>query len=141
MKKLLLTLSFIFVLHSVSQAEIVRVVYKQDKSVAIIHPAPKSKLPNETVEQWLNRVFTRAMQGELKGLPYEDMDASLLPKNYTARDAWEGEKGKGVYLNKTKAKQIKDAKERQRLIQEEEKRILRQQAEQNLIKRGVIQSE
>lgn len=138
MKKMLLALIFIFMLHSISQAEIVRVVYKENKTVAIIHPAPKSKLAYETVKQWLNRVFTRAMQGELKEYPYEDIDESLLPKAYEDRDAWEGKKGVGVYVNQEKAKKNRTSKKRYRLIKEEEKRILRQQAEQNLINKGII---
>ncbi len=124
-----------------SYAGTCRVVYKPDKTVSIILPAAKSKLANETKEQWLNRVFTKAMQGELKGFPYDDIDDALLPKSYEDRDAWEGEKGVGVYVNHEKAKTIRETKEKQRLIKEEEKRILRQQAEQNLIDKGIIKPE
>lgn len=96
----------------------VRIVYKPDKSVAIIYPAPKSRRPDETEDQWLERVFTKVMQGELKGLPYDDIDKSELPQTREDRGAWEGEKGKGISINQKKAKEIKDAKEREEKIQE-----------------------
>ena len=37
----------------------IRVVYKPDKTVAIIYPAPKSRKSDETEEQWLERVFSK----------------------------------------------------------------------------------
>lgn len=82
----------------------VRVVYKPDKTVAVVHPAPKSKRENETEEEWLERIFTKAMQEELKGLPYDDIDSSELPQSREDRNAWEGEKGKGIRVNVEKAK-------------------------------------
>lgn len=96
----------------------IRVVYKQDKTVAIIHPAPKSKRSYEKEKEWLDRIFTKAMSGELEGLPFDDMDPTLLPSEED-RDCWEGEKGKGVYTNKEK-KQVKD---RKKLIDGEISRI------------------
>ena len=67
----------------------VRCVYRADKSVVVIHPAPKSKGADEMEGQWLERVFDKAMQGELKGLPYEDIDDSELPAIRDDRGAWE----------------------------------------------------
>lgn len=96
----------------------VRIVYKPDKSVAIIHPALKSRRPDETEEQWLDRVFTKAMRGELKDLPYDDIDKSELPQTREERNAWEGEKGLGISINQEKAKKIKDAEELEEKIQE-----------------------
>ena len=69
----------------------VRVVYKVDKTLAVIYPAAKSKRPDETEEEWLERVFTKAMQGELAGLPYDDIDDSELPSRED-RQFWRGEK-------------------------------------------------
>lgn len=109
----------------------VRVVYKPDKTVAIIHPAPKSKRKDETEEEWLERVFTKAMQPQkegqqvnpLYGLPYDDIDSSELPQSREDRNAWEGEKGKGVSINTTKAEKIRKEKKKAELIQEKLKEI------------------
>lgn len=68
-----------------------RVVYKSDKTVSVIHPVPKSKRPDETEKEWLKRVFNKAMRGELKGLPYDDIDDSELPPREDRR-FWRGEK-------------------------------------------------
>lgn len=95
----------------------VRVVYRQDKTIAVIHPAPKSKRPDETEGEWLERAFAKAVQGKLAGLPYDDIDDSELPPR-DARDAWEGEKGRGISVNAIKAKQIKQERKKPELIQE-----------------------
>lgn len=105
-----------------------RVVYGPDKSVAVIHPAPQSKRPKETEEEWLERVFTKAMQPQynkegqqvnpLYGLPYDDIDKSQLPQSREDRDAWEGEKGKGISINVVKAEQIRKAIEREEKIRD-----------------------
>ena len=110
----------------------VRVVYKADKTVSVIHPAPKSKRENETEEEWLERVFNKAMQprynengqqvNPLYGLPYDDIDDSELPPRED-RDAWEGEKGKGISVNTIKAEQIKQERKKPKLIQEKLKEI------------------
>lgn len=102
---------------------IVRVLYKPDKTVAIIHPAPKSKRPDESEAKWLKRVFNKVMQGELKGLPYDDIDSSELPQSRENRDAWEGEKGKSIYINVKKAKAQREKREKERLIQEKVEQI------------------
>lgn len=94
----------LFVVVSVSNAETVRVFYKPDKSVVIIHPAPKSKVPTETEEQWLERVFNQATESNgLGGLPYEDIDSSLLPAERSERSAWEGSIGQPISVNQDKA--------------------------------------
>lgn len=69
----------------------IRVVYKPDQIIVDIHPAPNSKRPDETEEEWQERVFTKAMQGDLAGLPYNDMDDSELPPREDRR-FWRGEK-------------------------------------------------
>jgi uracil-DNA glycosylase len=91
----------------------VRVVYKPDKTVAIIHPAPNSRQPDETEKQWLERVFKRAVEGtDLEGLPCDDIDPLQLPQSREDRDAWEGEKGKGVRVNQLKAAAIREQKQK-----------------------------
>lgn len=67
----------------------VRIIINPDNSITIIHPAPKSKREDETEAQWLDRVFNKAMQGELKGLPFKDVDVALLPNDRTERNRWE----------------------------------------------------
>lgn len=101
----------------------VRCVYKPDKSVAIIYPAPKSKRKDETEEKWLERVFGKAMQGELKDLPYDDVDESELPQSREDRNAWEGEKEEGISVNSIKAEEIRKDKEKAILIQDKIKQI------------------
>lgn len=96
----------------------VRVIYKPDKSVSIIYPAPKSKRPNETEKQWLKRVFTKSMQSNLQGLPYDDIDASELPQSREDRDAWKGTKETGIYIDDNLAHQLKEAKELEEKIGE-----------------------
>jgi len=82
----------------------VRVVYRPDKTVAIIHPAPKSRrILFEFEYEWLERVFTKTMNLKFPGLPYDDMDFSEIPQSREDRDAWEGEKGKGITINQVKA--------------------------------------
>lgn len=76
----------------------IRVVYKLDKSVVVIHPAPNSKRKSETEVEWLERVFNKAMQGELKDLSYDDVDSSELPQTRQHRNSWRGEKGKKIWV-------------------------------------------
>lgn len=97
----------------------VRVIYKLDKTVVVVHPAPNSKRSNETETEWLERVFTKAMQRQdLQGLSYDDIDNSELPQSREDRDAWEGEKGKGISINTAKAEQIRNDIEKERKIQD-----------------------
>ena len=75
------------------------IVYKPDGSVAVIHPAPKSRRDNETEEQWYDRIFTKTMQGNknLTDLPYEDIDDTELPKTRENRNSWKkNPSGKGI---------------------------------------------
>ena len=101
----------------------VRIVYKLDKSVAVIHPAPSSKREDETEGQWLKRVFNKAMRGEFEGLEYDDVDTSELPQLREDREAWEGEKGKGIIINQVKANKLKAEKLVQEKIQNKIKAI------------------
>ena len=125
----------------------VRVFYRLDGGVSIFHPAPKSKRPDETEDAWFERVSAKAMrpnvyddEGKLldgspyHGLPYDDVDVSTLPADRSTRDAWEGEKGKGVKVNQGKANKIAKAKERTEKIEAEKNRM----AEQSLIARGEL---
>lgn len=90
---------------------IVRVIYRPDKSVVVIHPALKSKRSDETEDEWLERVFNKGMQCDLKGLPYDDVDSSELPQEREDRDAWTGKKGKGVSIDEVKAAKLQANKE------------------------------
>lgn len=102
----------------------VRVLYNPDKSVSIIYPVPKSRRINETEEEWLERVFSKANPNKL---PYDDLDSSALPSR-EFRCAWEGEKGKHIIINQDKIQET----EREKQIAIEEKRLLREQAKANL---------
>lgn len=112
---------------------IVRVVYRADGGVSVIYPVLQSRLKDETEEQWLDRVFTRAMekQDKLRGQPYDDIDSLQLPSRED-RNAWEGKKGEGVKVNLVKAKELKDVKEKEAKILKE----MRVLAEQSLKDKG-----
>ncbi len=99
-----------------------RIIYKPDKSVIIIHPALKSKRVNETEEQWLERVFTKAMNSDLNGLDYEDIDDTELPDRKD-RSGWEGEKGKGISINQVKVQAVKDEIEQEKKIKDKIREI------------------
>ncbi len=112
-----------------------RIVYKPDGTVSVIHPVPKSRRPEETEADWLERVFAKTMQGSpLNGLPFDDVDDTALPVNRDDRDAWEGTQGQGITINQVKADQIKVDKERTLKIDIE----MRRMAEQNLIDKGEL---
>ena len=81
----------------------VRIVHKPDKSVAIIYPAPKSRRKDETEQQWLERVFVKAMIPHFIGFPYDDIDSSELPQTREYRNAWEFDNvEKKVKINQVK---------------------------------------
>ena len=75
----------------------VRVVYKADKTVSIIHIV--SQRDGETEEQTLQRIQDK--DPALKGFPFADMDISKLPVRDKNRNKWRGEKGKGVWIDQS----------------------------------------
>jgi hypothetical protein len=72
-----------------------RVIYKQDKTVSVIHIV--SQREGETEEQTLSRIQSK--DPDLKGLPFEDMDVTKLPVRDKNRNKWRGEKGKGIWVD------------------------------------------
>jgi len=92
MKKIILvTLCFIT---SIASAETVRVVYKPDKSVIVVIPSQGGDYETKALD---------CMKSSgLEGLPYEDMDSSLLPQTREKRNYWEGEKTKPITINEVK---------------------------------------
>ena len=116
-----------------------RIIYKPDGKVTVIHPAPKSRKDGESEADWLKRVFERAVKGtDLEGLPYDDVDSSALPDSREDRAAWEGSPGKGIRVNKTKAAELKEAREKAALIEEEKKKLLEELAIERLKTAGKI---
>lgn len=82
---------------------ICRIVYKPDKSVVVIHYAPKSTMSPDIA-------FQKAMKNmELENADYEDVEDSTLPSR-EFRNAWEGEKGKSITINEVKKQAIIEAK-------------------------------
>lgn len=116
-----------------------RVFYKQDGSVVVVYAVDKSKKESETEEEWLERVFSKAVAGqpELAGLPYDDIDSSKLPSR-EYRNIWEGSKGTGVFVRPEKQQQHDSEKQRRLLILQEKEKILEQQAIQSLIDQGKL---
>lgn len=78
----------------------VRVIYNNDQTVSVIHPAIKSLRPDETEGEWLERVFAKATP---EGSVYDDIDSSELPSR-EFRDAWRGEKGKPITVSQSDIK-------------------------------------
>ena len=116
--------------------DIVRIIYNKDKTIQLIRPNPKSKLPKETDDNWLKRVFDKATS---KGAIYEDLDTKELPNNAeNTICAWEGEKGKGIIVNNTKLDKIQSEKEKRKLIIEEKDRLLEEMAINSLKEQGLI---
>jgi len=101
----------------------VRVVYRADNGVSIIYPALNSRRADEMETDWLERVFTKCMHGDLEGRPYDDIDLSELPQSREDRDAWTGRKGQGIWVDKKKAQKLKMEKQHQKLIKEEIEKI------------------
>ena len=116
----------------------VRIIYQNDGTVTIVHPAPKSKSPLETEDEWLLRVFTDTMeQNGWVGLDYKDVDESELPERDEDRNAWVRD-DKGVKVDTDKAEKMRKEREEAELIAEEKERILEEQAIANLKKSGKI---
>jgi hypothetical protein len=61
-----------------------------DGSVRIVHPAPKSRLPDEPEADWYARVMARTEEADptLRGLPFHDGDTADLPADRTDRAKW-----------------------------------------------------
>jgi hypothetical protein len=81
-----------------------RVFYRVDGSVAINHPNPRYKMSEETDEEFLDRMASKAVEGDssLQGLEYEDMDTSQLPdRSNGKRNKWRGAKGQGVHIDES----------------------------------------
>ena len=85
----------------------VRILYQEDGTVSIIHPAPKSRRKDESESDWLKRVFDKATP---EGVEYEDVNKSTLPQSREFRSAWTGKKGKGIRIDKVKKQEIMDEK-------------------------------
>ena len=103
MKILILTFVIIISLVSISKAETVRVVYKPDGTVAIIHQVKKGTpqvIFNETI----------ADSPELQGLPYEDMDITELPQTREDRNYWIKKQSGGIKIDTGKKNADKQAK-------------------------------
>jgi len=85
-----------------------RILYKADETVAIIIPAPKSKRENETENEWLERVFTKASKN-ITYIEFEDVEESALPSR-EHRNAWRGNKQNGLKVDSFEKSKIDDAK-------------------------------
>lgn len=122
MKKLL----FLLVLISpIIYAKDVIVVYKPDKTVAVIHPIANKPLP---------QIYSDAVKDtDLAGLPYEVVDDSTLPdREY--RDAWEHLPNKEVKVNQGKVQRI----QQKRIIMQRQKEKLRRDTIQELMNEGTL---
>jgi hypothetical protein len=76
-----------------------RVIYKPDETIAVIHPAPKARLKDESDQDFLNRIALKTVKGtELENCPYDDIEKATLPdRRY--RDKWRGSKVTGIKID------------------------------------------
>jgi len=74
----------------------VRVFYRPDGGVSILHFVTDACRQRETKTQCMDRI---SGDSAYKNLPYDDMPLSQLPKDRADRDKWRGEKGKGVRVD------------------------------------------
>lgn len=78
-----------------------RIIYKPDETVAVIHAAKKAQKPGETEEDFLERVFAKAITGtDFEGLPFDDIEPDELPDRKD-RAKWRGTKEIGVKVDPT----------------------------------------
>ena len=97
MKKVFLIILCLCFLVNNGYAKEVAVVYKPDKSVAIIHPARCGDI---------HEIVAETVTGtELEGLEYEIMESIDLPDRST-RNGWEKEKGKPFKINQAKVNEF-----------------------------------
>ena len=79
----------------------VRIVYRPDETIATIIPAMKSKRPNETLDEFYERVFRKAMaSGGMADCDYDDVSPDTLPDR-SMRDKWRGNKQTGIKIDKS----------------------------------------
>jgi len=83
----------------------VRIIYKKDGGVSVVYPAPKSRRPDETEDQWLERVFSKSTP---EGAEFKDIDTDIEDlSDRTFRNAWvKGVNGKAVDVDIPKAREI-----------------------------------
>lgn len=115
----------------------VRIVYKSDKSIAVIHPAPMRKNFKGSEQEWLEYVLNKAMDQSLKGLSYDDVDISELPQSREDRNAWTGEKGEGISIDQVKATKLRTNKQAKMKIDKK----IRRKAIDDLINEGELSAD
>ena len=119
----------LFLLPSLGFAETVRVVQHIDGSVTIIHPVANSRQTGESEQDWLERVFNKAMEGELSGLVYKDIPKSELIQTREYKNDWEGDSiNSKVKVNSTKVDKIRNDKLINKRINENENQTERTKA-------------
>ena len=87
----------------------VRILHNSDGTVSVFHPASKSRREDETEEQWVERVFTKATPD---GVEYKDIDLDDEPLcDRDFRGAWiKGASGKALDIHIGKAREITKAR-------------------------------
>lgn len=87
---------------SFSSAELVRVFYRPDNTVAVLRVAPQACSPKEKPASCLSRIAKRDCPHDDRGacLPFDDMDDSRLPDR-AKRGKWRAKKGQGIKVDET----------------------------------------
>ena len=88
----------------------VKVVECKDGNVSVIYPVFKSKREDETEDQWLKRVFDKAMKeneniDELN-CKHKTIEHTKLPQSREHRSAWKFHSTKGVTIDTKKIAEI-----------------------------------
>jgi len=79
----------------------VRVYYKNDGTVSVVHPAPKARKSGESDKAFLDRVSKKSeKECGLAGFEYEDIDSADLPSR-DSRNKWRGSKDRGLWIDKS----------------------------------------
>ncbi len=92
-----------------------RIFYRADSTIrAIVCPAPKGKLSNETEAEWLERIYLDAsVKGGFSSLDYDDVLITDLPdKKVYPVEKWRGNKGNPITIDNTVET---DAEKRQKI--------------------------
>ena len=106
----------------------VRVIYRDDGGVDVIHAAPKSKSSEQ-----------ECLEGATPGgAIYDDVDISEIPQTREKREAWKGSKGNGIHVDEVLATEQKAAKDEAVLIEAEKEDLADKAAKQSLKDKGLI---
>src|SRR3989344_4403256 len=102
MKKIIITILLLLpfvALAQVSMLPKVRVSYRPDGGVSITSFVASACQEGETETQCMDREVRK--NPTLADLPHDDVGPATLPQDRKDRDKWRGEKGSGIYIDRS----------------------------------------